>query len=182
MVVTRTHVFVDGDTLTAAQLNAEFNNLLNAPGIVNADISAGAAIAVSKIATGLSGSLVGTTDVQTLSFKTLTKPTINGSLQGLTADSDAGTITFDLSASNIHSVTLGGNRTLALSNVSVGQCFLLRIIQGSGSNTVSWFSTVHWINGAAPTLSTAAGHWDTLGFVCTASGQFDGYIVGQNLS
>lgn len=50
--VTRTHVFVDGDTLTAAQLNAEFNNLLNAPAIMNSDVASNAAIASSKLSFG----------------------------------------------------------------------------------------------------------------------------------
>lgn len=47
--VTRTTTFADGNTLTAAQLNNEFNNLLNALSLVNADVSAGAAIVESKI-------------------------------------------------------------------------------------------------------------------------------------
>jgi hypothetical protein len=75
--VTRTTVWSDNQVLTAAALNGEFNNLLNALSIVNADISAGAAISVAKIATGLSGALVGTTDAQVLTNKTLTAPIIN---------------------------------------------------------------------------------------------------------
>jgi hypothetical protein len=49
MQVTRTTTFVDGNVLTASALNGEFNNLLNAPNIVNADISSNAAIAYSKL-------------------------------------------------------------------------------------------------------------------------------------
>lgn len=112
---------------------------------------------------------------------TISKPTLNGSIQALTADSDGATITFNLSASNIHSVTLGGNRNLAVSNASVGQCFIIRIIQGGGSNTVGWFSTIKWPAGTTPTLTTTAGKTDVFGFICTSSGNFDGFIVGQNL-
>lgn len=50
--VTRTTIWSDNQVLTAAALNGEFNNLLNSPNIVNADISAGAAIAPSKITFG----------------------------------------------------------------------------------------------------------------------------------
>lgn len=50
--MTRTTVWSDGQILSAAALNGEFNNLLNALNIVNADISAGAAIAPSKITFG----------------------------------------------------------------------------------------------------------------------------------
>jgi hypothetical protein len=49
MTVTRSTTWVDGNTLTASALNGEFNNLLNAPAIMNADIAAGAAIATTKI-------------------------------------------------------------------------------------------------------------------------------------
>lgn len=52
MTVNRSTIWSDNQVLTAAALNGEFNNLLNAPAIVNADISAGAAIAPSKITFG----------------------------------------------------------------------------------------------------------------------------------
>lgn len=100
----------------------------------------------------------------------------------ITANSDGATITFDMAVSNLHSVTLGGNRTLAVSNVSVGQAFILRLLQdGTGSRTVTWFSTIKWAGGSAPTLTTTASKADTFGFICTSSGNFDGFIVGQNL-
>jgi hypothetical protein len=43
----------------------------------------------------------------------------------ITADADGSTITFDLSVSDWHTVTLGGNRTLALANPTVGQQFAI---------------------------------------------------------
>jgi hypothetical protein len=70
---TRTTTWADGNVLTAAALNGEFNNLLNSMSIVNADISAGAAIAMSKIATGLSSGVVGLTDAQTITSKRITR-------------------------------------------------------------------------------------------------------------
>lgn len=131
--------------------------------------------------------MVTLTGSQTLTDKTLTnpvltKPTVNGSLQAITADSDGATITFDLASANIHTVTLGGNRTLALSNPSTGQCFMLRLLQdGTGSRTVTWFTTIKWAGGSAPTLTTTASKADMIGFVCTGSNTYDGFIVGQNL-
>jgi hypothetical protein len=105
-----------------------------------------------------------------------------GAYQAFQSTGDAATVTFDMSTSNLNSVTLGGNRTLALSNVSVGQCFMLRLTQdGTGSRTVTWFTTIKWAGGAAPTLTTTAAKADLFGFLCTSSGNYDGFVIGQNI-
>lgn len=95
---------------------------------------------------------------------------------------DGSTVTFDLSRSLFQQVTLGGNRTLALSNVRTGSRFMLRIVQdGTGSRTVTWFSTIKWAGGSAPTLTTTINKADWFGFFVTGSGTYDGFIIGQNL-
>ena len=102
--------------------------------------------------------------------------------QDVVTATDGATVTFDLSDGNYQKVTLGGNRTLALSNVKVGQFFVLDLVQdATGSRTVTWFTTIKWAGGAAPTLTTTASKIDTLGFVCTSSGNYQGYVIGQNL-
>jgi hypothetical protein len=102
--------------------------------------------------------------------------------QASKADTDGETITFDMDEANYHTVTLGGNRTLAVTNVSVGQSFMLRLQQdGTGSRTVTWFSTIKWAGGSAPTLTTTANKADVFGFTCTSSGNYDGFVVGQSL-
>src|SRR3990167_5876132 len=126
-VITKTTTFVDGTVPTAAQFNGDFDTVYN-----EFNGSIGSANVDSSIATA--------TGTQTLSNKTLTKPTVNGSTQALTTDTDGATITFDMTSSNVHRVTLGGNRILAVSNTSVGQFFVIRLIQdGTGTRTVTWF-------------------------------------------
>lgn len=99
----------------------------------------------------------------------------------LTSNTDAATITFDLSTS-LHTVTLGDNRILALSNETVGQTFVIRLVQdGSGSRTVTWFTTIKWAGGSAPTLTTTLNKTDVFGFICTSAGNYDGFVIGQNL-
>jgi len=95
----------------------------------------------------------------------------------------AATATLDVSNSNIHSITMpAGNITIAISNETVGQCFLVEITQdGSGSRTVTWFSTIKWAGGSAPTLTTTASKRDTFRFRVTGADTYDGYIVGQNI-
>ena len=97
-------------------------------------------------------------------------------------NTDGTTITFDLDSANTHSVTLGGNRTLALSNSDAGQKFIIRLTQdGTGSRTVTWFSTIKWAGGVTPTLTTTANKTDVFGFICTSAGNYDGFVVGYNL-
>jgi hypothetical protein len=102
---------------------------------------------------------------------------------GLKADTDGATVTFDLNEPNMHTVTLGGNRTFAISNETAGQRFIIRILQdGTGSRLVStWFSTIKWAGGSAPTLTTTANKADVFGFIVTGTDTYDGFIVGQNV-
>lgn len=100
----------------------------------------------------------------------------------LNSVSDAATVTFNLNTSKIHTVTLGGNRTLAVSNVSIGEVFVIRLKQDvSGNRTVTWFSTIKWPGGSAPPLSTTGGDIDAFGFVCTDTDVYDGYFLGFGL-
>ena len=95
----------------------------------------------------------------------------------------AATATLDLSKGNHHSITMpAGNITIALSNGTVGQKFIIEITQdGGGSRTVTWFSTIKWAGGSAPTLTTTGSKRDTFGFIVTGSATYDGFIIGQNI-
>jgi hypothetical protein len=107
---------------------------------------------------------------------------LKAAYDSITADSDGATITFDLSLTNIHTVTLGGNRTLALSNVVAGKIFLLRLLQdGTGSRTVTWFTTILWPAATAPTLTTTASKADLFGCLAKTASTFDCFTIGQNL-
>jgi hypothetical protein len=95
---------------------------------------------------------------------------------------DGATVTFDLSTYKKQRVTLAGNRTLALSNVSAGDVFMIALIQDAvGGRTVTWFSTIKWADGVVPTLTTTADKADVFGFIQISIGNYYGFIVGQNL-
>jgi len=97
-------------------------------------------------------------------------------------ESDASTITFNMHNSNIHTVTLGGNRTLAVSNVDVGQTFIIRLTQDNvGSRTVNWFAGISWPSNMVPILTLAPNKTDVFGFMCTGSNQYDGFIMAFNI-
>lgn len=95
----------------------------------------------------------------------------------------AGTVSLDLSATNMNFITMpAGNVTIALTGQRTGQCFIVRILQdSSGSRTVTWFTTIKWAGGTPPTLTTTANKADMFGFVITATGTYDGFVVGQNI-
>jgi hypothetical protein len=132
------------------------------------------------MATNSSDTTAGTNATAT-QYNNLRKDIVN-SCKNPVSDTDGATVTFDLDTGSIHYVTLGGNRTLALSNAKVGQTFIINLTQdGGGSRTVTWFTTIRWINGTAPTLTTTGGKRDTFGFICTGTNTYDGYIVGQNI-
>jgi hypothetical protein len=46
---------------------------------------------------------------------------------------------------------------------------------------VTWFTTIKWAGGVAPTLTTTASKADTFGFLCTTAGNYVGYVIGQNI-
>lgn len=125
------------------------------------------------------------TNATSTQYNNLRKDAILG-LRAVGSETDGATVTFDLSnttKTNVRTVTLGGNRTLALSNVSVGQVFIIRLVQdATGSRTVTWWPTIKWPGGSAPTLSTGANRVDVFGFICTGSGTYDGFFLGFDLS
>ena len=95
----------------------------------------------------------------------------------------AGTDTLDLSTGNEFRITMpAGNITIAISNETDGQKFIISILQdGTGSREVTWMGTVKWAGGSAPTLTTTADKRDIFGFVVTGADQYDGVIVGQDI-
>ena len=130
-------------------------------------------------------SVTATMTNKTLTTPTLTKPVVNAHAPGYQSYTPAGgaTATLDCSLAGRHLITMpAGNITIALSNVTTGQYIQVEITQdGGGSRTVTWFSTIKWAGGVAPTLTTTASKRDVLGFICTGTDTYDGYIIGQNI-
>jgi hypothetical protein len=91
--------------------------------------------------------------------------------------------TFDLSTANSFTYTLATNPTVFhLANVTQGQKFIIRIEQDSGGgNDITWFSTIKWAGGSAPTETTTGGKADVFGFIAIETGLYDGFVIGQNI-
>ena len=100
----------------------------------------------------------------------------------IVTNSDASTVTFNVGASDKHALTLGGNRTLAVTGDQVGQSFTIILTQdATGSRAVTWWSGIRWPGGAVPVLTTAAGKADVFIFMKIAEGSYLGFPAGLNL-
>lgn len=198
-VVNKTRTYSSGDILTANFYNEDRDEIIaGVNDIEDAQISGIAGIQLTKLADGTLpvgiqitpdnyAEGVTLTGVQTVSNKTLIKPELTASFQTLVTDVDDAVVTMDLDGSNVHTITLEGNRTLNPVNMAVGQPFMVRIIQDVfGSRAVNWWDTIIWTGGNAPTLTTTPGALDVFGFICTATDgiggySWDGYYVSFDL-
>lgn len=96
----------------------------------------------------------------------------------------SGTTTLNLSLATRHLINMpnsAGAVTLALSNVTVNQPFIVEALRGTaGLGTIVWFAGITWLNNgtSAPTQGTTASRKDSFGFIPTGTAAFDGYIVG----
>lgn len=141
---------------------------------------AAADIVSGTVATGRLGS--GTADSSHYLRGDQTWATVQAVSPTIYTASDGATVTFDLTNSLSQIVTLGGNRTLAVSNDSGNVIFDIQLKQdATGSRTVTWFSGITWAGGVAPTLTTTPNKRDWFGFRRTGSGAYEGVVVGANL-
>ncbi len=95
---------------------------------------------------------------------------------------DKATIAVDAALGNDFRVTIAGSRTIDdPTNPVDGQRITFQITQGSGGGfTVAWGGAYDFGAAGAPTLSTAAGKTDVLGFIYNAA-QSSWLCVGSAL-
>lgn len=93
---------------------------------------------------------------------------------------EAATTNFDLNVSKMQIVTLTANRTFSVSNAKKGDAFVVAIKQGgSGSYTVTWWGSINWVDGSAPTLTTTVGKTDYVGFVYDGTNYAGGLVFAN---
>lgn len=102
--------------------------------------------------------------------------------QGFFVNTDGATVTFDIAKSRKHMVTLGGNRTLAISNDWDGAVFVIELESDGTGRTATWFSGITWAAGSAPTQTATANKSDCFIFLRRASGIYLGAVLAQNYS
>jgi hypothetical protein len=107
--------------------------------------------------TAPTGTIVGTSDSQTLTNKTLTNPTVTNYVETVVTIGNSGTSqTLALTNGTVQTVTMTGNCTFTMPTNVAGKSFILIAVQdGTGSRTAT-FTSVKWAGGTAPTLTTTA--------------------------
>ena len=145
----------DGSISTAKlATQAVTSNIIADDTIVNADINSSAAIAASKLGSGVG--------------KIATVATWTAAQRGeVTALTSAATVTIDMADSNHFSCTMAHNITFANpSNITAGQTGSIFLTQdATGSRTGSWGTYWDWVGGTAPTLTTTAAAVDRIDYV-----------------
>jgi hypothetical protein len=152
------------------EIDTEFNNIQTA-------------IATKLDSSGApSGTIVGTTDTQTLTNKTLTNPTVNNYTEGVVA---IGTVTtsntLSLTNGTVQTATLTASTacTFTMPTATAGKSFILILKQaastGGGSAT---FTGVKFNVLGAPTVTTTAGKMDIFTFVADGTNWYGSYSQG----
>ncbi len=96
---------------------------------------------------------------------------------------DTQTVTLDLSDADVHYITLpaSGAITIAVTNATLGQPFIVFITMGAAPVTITWFTTIRWfdtVESAAPEITGDAGDVHMLGFIVRSSGNYEGNLLG----
>ena len=80
---------------------------------------------------------------------------------------DAATTSWNMALGFNAEWTIGGNRTLSVSNPKKGLTYVLALTQdATGSRTVTWPASFNWGSAGTPTLSTGAAKTDIITLYC----------------
>lgn len=129
---------------------------------------------------GPSGAIVGTTDTQSLSNKTLTAPTVTDYSESVVTANTTTAYTISLTSGTVQNLTLTGNCTFTFPTATAGKSFLLVLKQdATGSRTVTWPAAVKWPGSTAPTITSTASKADLYAFTADGTNWY-GRTLGQN--
>jgi hypothetical protein len=161
------------------EIDTEFNNIATAIA-TKQDYDADLAAFAAK--TAPSGDVVGTTDTQGLTNKTLTNPTVTNYVESVVA---IGTVTsahtLVLTSGTVQTATLTASTacTFTMPTATAGKSFILLLKQAAstGGGTAT-FTGVKYSATGTPTVTAAAGKMDIFSFVADGTNWYGNVTQG----
>lgn len=161
------------------EIDTEFNNIATAIA-TKQDYDADLTTWASK--TAPSGDVVGTTDTQSLTNKTLTNPTVTNYVESVVA---IGTVssssTISLTSGTVQTATLTASTacTFTMPTATAGKSFILLLKQAASTgNGTATFTSVKWGAAGTPTVTATAGKMDIFSFVSDGTNWYGSVAQG----
>jgi hypothetical protein len=129
-----------------------------------------------------SGTVIGTTDTQTLANKTLTNPTVTSYVESVVAIGTVTTTnTLSLTSGTVQTATLTASTacTFTMPTATAGKSFVLLLKQAAATgNGTATFTSVKWGTAGAPTITATAGKMDILTFIADGTNWYGSIAQG----
>ena len=161
------------------EIDTEFNNIATA---IATKQDYDSDLAAFALKTAPTGDVVGTTDTQGLTNKTLTNPTVTNYVESVVA---IGTVssshTLALTSGTVQTATLTASTacTFTMPTATAGKSFILLLKQAAstGGGTAT-FTSVKWSSAGTPTVTATAGKMDILSFVSDGTNWYGSIAQG----
>jgi hypothetical protein len=161
------------------EIDTEFNNIATAIA-TKQDYDADLAAFAAK--TAPTGDVVGTTDTQGLTNKTLTNPTVTNYVESVVA---IGTVTsahtLVLTSGTVQTATLTASTacTFTMPTATAGKSFILLLKQAASTgNGTATFTGVKYSSAGTPIVTATAGKMDIFSFVADGNNWYGNYTQG----
>ena len=161
------------------EIDTEFNNIATAIA-TKQDYDADLAAFAAK--TAPTGDVVGTTDTQGLTNKTLTNPTVTNYVESVVAIGTVTTAhTLVLTSGTVQTATLTASTacTFTMPTATAGKSFILLLKQAATTgNGTATFTGVKYSVAGTPVVTATAGKMDIFSFVADGTNWYGNYTQG----
>ena len=161
------------------EIDTEFNNIATA---IATKQDYDADLAAFALKTAPTGDVVGTTDTQGLTNKTLTNPTVTNYVESVVA---IGTVTssstISLTSGTVQTATLTASTacTFTMPTATAGKSFILLLKQAASTgNGTATFTGVKYSAAGTPVVTATAGKMDIFSFVADGTNWYGNVTQG----
>jgi hypothetical protein len=161
------------------EIDTEFNNIATA---IATKQDYDSDLAAFALKTAPTGDVVGTTDTQGLTNKTLTNPTVTNYVESVVA---IGTVTsahtLVLTSGTVQTATLTASTacTFTMPTATAGKSFILLLKQAASTgNGTATFTGVKYSNAGTPVVTATAGKMDIFSFVADGTNWYGNVTQG----